>query len=162
MKNTSIKPVLVFVFLIAFASIVTAQMSEKGWKKTVTLSSGEVILDMSGEWDELGVGYGIFSRLEGSPEILTITQEGTTFTAVKQIGSRWVPKGAETIKGELDKDGFKAIYAYIGSPAMDGSFICHSYQNDSFPYVSKSSQEKSRASLALLIVPPLCLRIHVG
>jgi hypothetical protein len=122
MKNTSIKPVLVFVFLIAFASIVTAQMSEKGWKKTVTLSSGEVILDMSGEWDELGVGYGIFSWLEGSPEILTITQEGNTFTAVKQIGSKWVPKGAETIKGELDKDGFKVVYSFIASRAMDGSF----------------------------------------
>jgi len=122
MKNTSIKPVLVFVFLIAFASIVTAQMSEKGWKKTVTLSSGEVILDMSGEWDELGVGYGIFSWLEGSPEILTITQEGNTFIAVKQIGSKWVPKGAETIKGELDKDGFKVVYSFIASRAMDGSF----------------------------------------
>ena len=122
MKNTSIKPVLVFVFLIAFASIVTAQMSEKGWKKTVTLSSGEVILDMSGEWDELGVGYGIFSWFEGSPEILTITQEGNTFTAVKQIGSKWVPKGAETIKGELDKDGFKVVYSFIASRAMDGSF----------------------------------------
>lgn len=114
--------VIVFVFMITFASVGFSQMSEKGWDKTVTLSSGDVILDMSGEWDLAGEGYGIFSWLKGSPEIVTITQEGNNFSAIKQIGSKWVPAGAETIKGELDKDGFKVVYSYIGSRAMDGSF----------------------------------------
>ena len=122
MKKTSIAPVLILAFFIAFASVAIAQMAAKGWEKTVTLSSGEVILDMSGEWDDLSGGYGIFSWHKGSPEILTITQEGNTFTAVKQIGSRWVPKGAASIKGELDKHGFKVVYAYIGCEAMDGTF----------------------------------------
>ena len=124
MKKTSIAPVLVFAVLIVFASVAIAQTAEKGWEKTITLPSGEVILDMNGEWDDMGKGYGIFSPWgEFSPEILTITQEGNTFTAIKQIGSEWVPKGAETIKGELDKDGFKVIYSYIASEAMDGSFV---------------------------------------
>ena len=93
MKKTSIASVLVFALLVAFASVAIAQMAEKGWKKTVTLPSGEVILDMSGEWDIQGEFYGPFSSLgPGGSDILTITQEGTTFTAVKQIGSRWVPK----------------------------------------------------------------------
>ncbi len=122
MKKTSIAPVLILAFFIAFASVAIAQMAAKGWEKTVTLSSGEVILDMSGEWDVVGGGYGIFSWYKGSPEILTITQEENTFTAVKQIGSKWVPKGAETIKGELDKHGFKVVYSYIASEAMDGTF----------------------------------------
>jgi len=38
-------------------------MTEEGWKKTVTLPSGEVILDMSGEWDDqqefLGYSVGL-------------------------------------------------------------------------------------------------------
>ena len=122
MKRRLIAPVIVSVLLVIFASVGVSQMSEKGWEKTVTLSSGEVILDMSGEWDDVGRGYGIFSWYKGSPEIVTITQEGNTFTAVKQIGSKWVPAGAETIRGELDKDGFKVIYSYISSRAMDGSF----------------------------------------
>ncbi len=104
---------IVFALLIAFASVAIAQMAKKVWEKIVTLPSGEVILDMSGEWDMLNEGCGPFSFREPLTDILTITQEGTTFTAVKQIGSRWVPKGAETIKGELDKDGFKTVYHYI-------------------------------------------------
>ena len=46
------------------------------------------------------------------PHIVTITQEGTKFTAVKQIGNKWLRAGSETIKGELDKNGFKAVYAW--------------------------------------------------
>ena len=123
MKKTSVTLVLAFTFLLAFASVAIAQTAEKEWEKTVTLPSGEVILDMNGEWDDKGKGYGVFSTFgEFSPEILTITQGGNTFTAIKQIGSKWVPKGSKTIKGELDKDGFKVVYAYIGSEAMDGIF----------------------------------------
>jgi len=123
MKKTSMTRVLAFTILLAFASVAISQAAEKAWENTVTLPSDEVILDMNGEWDDIGEGYGIFSPMgESPPEILTITQDGNTFTAIKQIGSKWIPKGAETIKGELDKDGFKVVYAYIGSKAMDGSF----------------------------------------
>ena len=122
MRKITVASMLAFVLLVVTAPLSNAEMAEKGWKNTVTLPSGEVILDMTGEWDQVDEGYGIFSWLEGSPEILTITQEGNRFTAVKQIGSKWVPKGAETIKGELDKHGFKVVYSYIASEAMDGSF----------------------------------------
>ena len=98
-------------------------MAEKGWKKTVTLPSGEVILDMSGEWDVLYEFYGLFSMVAPCTNLLAITQEGTTFTAVKKIGTIWQPKGVESFKGELNKDGFKEVYTYMGSPAMDGSFL---------------------------------------
>ncbi len=121
MKKTRIASVFVLAVLIALASLAIAQKAKEGWQKTVTLPSGEVILDMSGEWDLLYEKYGPFRG--DISDILTITQEGTTFTAVKQIGSWWVPKGAETIKGELDKDGFKAVYAYIGAYPIDGSFV---------------------------------------
>jgi hypothetical protein len=122
MKRTLFTSVFVFFPLVTFVSIGVSQMAEKGWEKTITLSNGEAILDMRGEWDDMGEGYGIFSWVKLSPEILTITQKGNTFSAIKQIGSQWVPKGAETVKGELDKDGFKVVYSYIGSRAMDGSF----------------------------------------
>ena len=113
MKKASIASLLVFAVLIASTSDAIGQMAEKGWEKTVTLPSGEVILDMSGEWDVLYTFYGVFWHVPIFGDILTITQDGTKFTAVKQIGSRWVPKGAETIKGELDKDGFKEVYSYV-------------------------------------------------
>jgi hypothetical protein len=103
---------IVLITTVSFLYVAYAQMAEKGWEKTVTLPSGEVILDMSGEWDSLYEFYGILSYLKPVTDILTITQEGNTFTAVKQIGSEYVPKGAETIKGIMDKDGFKEIQIY--------------------------------------------------
>jgi len=121
MKKASIAPVLILAFFIAFASVAIGQMAAKGWEKTVTLPSGEVILDMSGEWDDHMKFYGIFSWVAPVSDILTTTQEGTTFTGVKQIASKWSPKGTETIKGELDKDGFKAVYTWLY--AKDGSKI---------------------------------------
>jgi hypothetical protein len=99
--------------LIFFAYLGHTQAEEKGWEKTITLQNGDVILDMSGEWDMSNKGYGPFSMRPTLTDVLTITQKGSTFTAVKQTGSRWVPKGAETIKGELDKNGFKEVYHYI-------------------------------------------------
>ena len=46
-KKPSSAQVLVFALLMAFASVGCGQMAEKGQKKTVTLPSGEVILEMS-------------------------------------------------------------------------------------------------------------------
>jgi len=91
MKKASMVSLLVCAVLIAFTSDAIGQMAEKGWKNTVMLPSGEVILDMSGEWDVLYEHYGPFSMVGNMSDILTITQEGTAFTAVKQIGSKWVP-----------------------------------------------------------------------
>ena len=112
MKKASIAPVVALSLLIVFASVAIAEKAGEKWDKTVTLASGEVILDMSGEWSSLYEFYGVLNNLEPVKDILTITQEGNTFTAVKQIGSEHVPKGSETIRGILDKDGFKEFEIY--------------------------------------------------
>jgi hypothetical protein len=114
MKKTSIATVLSVSLLIVFASVPIAQNAEKGWKKTVTLPSGEVILDMSGEWDNHIEFYGTLISIQPIQDIIKFTQKGTTVIGAKQTASIWKPKGTETIKGELNKAGFKAVYSYIG------------------------------------------------
>ena len=47
--------------IVSFLCMVQAQTVEKRWKKTVTLPSGEVILDISGEWDVSIENYGEWS-----------------------------------------------------------------------------------------------------
>ena len=123
MNKTSIARVLSFVVLIALSSFAIAQMTGKSWEKTVTLPNGEVILDISGEWDTQGEFYGPFGFIPRNPppNLYTITQEGAKFTAVRQIGTKWSPAGSEAVKGEVDKDGFKAVYMYIGTLEMDGN-----------------------------------------
>ena len=112
MKKASITPVVFLFLLIVLASVAIAEKAGEKWDKTVTLPSGEVILDMSGEWSSLYEFYGVLNNLKPVKDILTITQEGNSFTAIKQIGSERVPKGSETIKGILDKDGFKEFQIY--------------------------------------------------
>ncbi len=114
--------VLVVILVVAAGCSTTQKKSHPEWEKTVTLPSGEMVLDMSGEWDTKYTGYGIFGWLGTIPDILTITQKDNAFAAIKQFGSKWVPKGAETIKGEVSEDGFKVVYAFISSRASDGTF----------------------------------------
>ena len=114
--------VLVLALLISFASAGFSETVKAGWEHTVTLSGGNVILDMSGEWDMHSEAYGQFIVRPLITDVLTIKQEGAKFTAIKQIGSTWVPKGAETIKGELDKSGFKTVYLYLHQDIWSGEF----------------------------------------
>jgi len=122
MKRIAMASILTLFFAITFALVVSADMAKEKWGKTFTLPNDEVILDMSGEWDMRLEGYGPFSWLGIKSDILTITQDGNTFTAVKQIGSEWVGKGAETIKGELGKDGFKKLEHCTRSVYMKKKF----------------------------------------
>jgi hypothetical protein len=75
---------------------------------TVTLSNGDVVYDLNGEWDAIidNAQFGI------SKDVIKITQEGNKFVGIKLIGNQYVGKGSETIKGELEGDGFKSLYGY--------------------------------------------------
>jgi hypothetical protein len=115
MNKLSVTPVVVFVSLVVFTSVAIAQMAKKGWEKTITLPSGEVILDMRGDWDAVYEKYGRFQGNPNLKDIVSIKQDGNTITGIKKIGTPYVPKGEETIKGKLDKNGFIEVYAYIGS-----------------------------------------------
>lgn len=67
---------------------------------------------MRGEWDVVYELYGPMAFYGSTQDMLLITQEGKTFSAVKQIGTKFSPKGTESLKGELDKDGFKEVQSY--------------------------------------------------
>ena len=115
MKMLNMAMVLVFMLLIALAPSGAAEMAGKPWEKTVTLPSGEVILDMNGEWDTQSEFYGPFSYMTWNPipNTLTIMQFGAEISSIDEKGT-WSAdgKGEEIIKGKLDKDGLEAIYIY--------------------------------------------------
>ena len=113
MKKTFIVMVLVLTLLAACDQTSINPTGEKEWKKTVTLQSGEVILDMRGEWDVKVKFYGPFFTAPNRKDTSKITQEGTTFTGVNKFLNESFPKDAERFKGELNKDGFKAVYQKI-------------------------------------------------
>ena len=119
MKKALQIPVTILILSVAFASVTFAQMSEKGWNKTITLSSGEVILDMNGEWATAVEHYGSWAKYGVFPDIMEIKQEGTSFVGVTLLGSPRSPKGSEKLNGELDKNGFKKVQTITGGGPLD-------------------------------------------
>lgn len=109
MKKIAIASIITLFCACTCAFVAGVVSAQKGWEKTLTLPSGEKVLDMRGEWDVLYEFYGQFSTALPKSDILTITQQGNTFTAVQRGADKWIPKGTERIKGELDKDGFKEV-----------------------------------------------------
>ena len=105
MKKILIVLILGLVFTAAYAQM--DNPLKQGMPSTVTLSNGEVIYDLSGEWDAIYDNKEYGGKNE---DIVKITQKGNEFVGIKLIGNQWKPVGSETIKGELDKDGFKSFY----------------------------------------------------
>ena len=104
------KKILMALILGLVFTVANAQMDnplKQGMLNTVTLSNGEVIYDLSGEWDAIydNKEFGGINK-----DIVKITQQGNEFVGIKLIGNQYAPKGSETIKGVLEKDGFKYLF----------------------------------------------------
>ena len=128
LRINSIDIILILVVVVAIGCSATQDKSNPEWEKTVTLPSGEMVMDISGEWDLKVEFYGLFDWAVTIKEIHKITQEGSTFLGVIQTTSNWMkspwkPVGSESIKGKLNEDGFREVFVNIGSKTWDGSFV---------------------------------------
>ena len=94
-----------FVFVACGEEIEPLKPLQKGMPNTKTLSTGEMVYDISGEWEAIleEVGSG------NMEDIINITQEGNKFVGIIFNGNESWSKGDELIKGELVKNGFKSI-----------------------------------------------------
>ena len=110
-----------FLVLICFTSLIIfiSTLHGQSSKKTITLPSGEVVWDLNGEWDVIIENYGLWSNLGRYPQIVKITQTGSSFVGIRMIDDSWNPKGAESIRGELDKSGFKKVQIMSGMGPLD-------------------------------------------
>jgi hypothetical protein len=89
---------------------------QKGAPNTVTLSNGEVVYKLDGEWSCVYQQ----SMREGEPkDIIKISQDGNTFVGIYINGHVYKAAGTGAIKGELEKNGFKSVYlgtvSYFGT-----------------------------------------------
>ena len=107
--------IAIILFLATTTHAQTENPLKQGMSNTVTLSNGEVIYDLSGEWDAIYEREGFDTQ----KDIVKITQQGNKFVGIKLIGNEYVGKGDETIKGELEKDGFKSLQVKTGYGWID-------------------------------------------
>ena len=83
---------------------------DKGAPNTVTLSNGEVVYKLDGEWSCV-----LKVPMEGKFEdIIKISQDGNTFVGIYINGHAYMSEGEGAIKGELEKNGFKSVYVNAG------------------------------------------------
>ena len=98
------------VSLVIFVSTLHAQSP----KKTITLPNGDVIHDLNGEWDALVENYGPWVNFGSYPQIMKITQTGSSFVGIRMMNDPNNRKGSKSIQGELDKNGFKELQMMTG------------------------------------------------
>ncbi len=116
-------PIFILTILIILS---TAYPEEKGWKKSITLSSGEVVCDLNGVWDYEFIGRGelLVTSHSGRPffDVIEITQDGSTFKGIRLRGSAYAAKGEVAVEGEVDRDGIKKMYHKMGGNLSSGLF----------------------------------------
>ena len=103
--------IIASALLFNFVASPGAEMAnplKAGMPNTVTLSTGDVVYDLNGEWDAIYDN----KQFGKNKDVVKITQKGNKFIGIKLIGNQWVGKGSETFKGDLEGDGFKSIYGY--------------------------------------------------
>lgn len=100
------------IFIAAVTGLIglaDAQSPKPGALKTITLETGEVVPDLTGEWNAAIDNFGRFFRGPTS-NVIKITQEGNLFKGVRMEAEAKRAKGTMFMQGEVDKDGFKSVY----------------------------------------------------
>ena len=105
MKSALAILMICFVFVACAEEIEPLKALQKGMPNTVTLSNGEVVYKMDGEWDA-AIDW---SHPYLIKDIIEIKQEGNKFVGVFLKGNEIKGAGAEVIKGELEKNGFISL-----------------------------------------------------
>ena len=105
MRKKLVAAFVCFVSLIIIVSISYGQ----GSIKTITLSSGEAVCDLNGEWDVTYQHYGSLEWIGSIKSLLIITQQDNTFVGKTAKDSGFTPKGTEKIRGAIDRDGMKKV-----------------------------------------------------
>ena len=105
--------------VLAWTGLADAQTATPGPK--MQLPSGERMWDLSGDWEALIEHFGPMESSGTYPNVYRITQTGSAVSAIRLKGPpppATGRAGTPSLRGELDKSGFKRveIVSYSGAP----------------------------------------------
>ena len=104
--------------VLAWTGVAGAQAAPATPK--VQLPNGDTVWDLSGDWDAFVENYGEYARFGMYPQVFRITHTttGSTFTGIR-VKNNPPPSperaGSPSLRGELDKNGFKDVWTIDGS-----------------------------------------------
>jgi hypothetical protein len=110
-----------FVAFIAWTGLAFAQTAKPAAMKTVKLSNGQEVFDISGEWDVLMENYGEFAIFGTYTNVahMTIRESDGSFHAVRMKDNPPTspkPAGSLIMIGNLDKNGITKLEVLAGGP----------------------------------------------
>jgi hypothetical protein len=106
--------ILIALIVLAYFPITSyGQGLQTKGDKTITLETGGTVCDLSGEWKALYEHYGSLAWIGNSESMIMMEHKGTTFVGKTTVDGTWYKKGAEKMKGEIDKDGIKNAQYHI-------------------------------------------------
>jgi len=98
------------VIIVVLSHVGFGQAEKGGTTNTERLQSGEVVYDLTGEWNvmhkQYDDNYGSLEWIGSYKEIVTVRQEGYKFVGLKVVEGELAGKGPEAIRGEFNKKGF--------------------------------------------------------
>jgi len=97
--------------VLAWTGVAGAQAAPATPK--VQLPNGETVWDLNGDWDAFLENFGAKARYGIYPNVFRITQTGSEFSAIR-LKDNPPPSpgraGSPTLRGELEKTGFKKVW----------------------------------------------------
>jgi hypothetical protein len=106
------------IVLLAWTGLAFAQTAKPATMKTVKLSNGQEVFDISGEWDVLVENYGEYAQFGTYPNVaqITIRESDGSFHAVRMKPNPppGKPAGTLIMVGNLDKNGITKLDVLAG------------------------------------------------
>ena len=116
------KKLFVIMTIFLFFTPLQAQTDKplkEGMPNTVTLSTGEVIYDLNGEWEVFVEHYGNWEKFGKHTNLSEIKQKGASFVGITLIDTQTSSRGDEKLWGELHKNGFKKVKTLAGGGMIE-------------------------------------------
>ena len=149
MKRKTIAWSLCLAALIAWTAVVFAQATKPGAIKTVKLSNGQEVFDISGEWDVIIECYGEWAQFGTYPNVakITIKEDDGSFHAIRLKANpppSNLPAGTFIMIGDLEKNGIKKLELVAG----DGPRIPSTWQiSENGNKINIDGPQKARLTL---------------
>ena len=107
-RNTTIWAIC-FVAILAVSGLAFAQTATPGTMKTVKLPNGDVVCDLTGEWDALIDNYGEWAEFGSYSNIIKINLVGESFRGIRLLDNGpGEPPNSIVVEINSEKNGFNA------------------------------------------------------
>ena len=133
-----------FVALFAWAGFVFSLTATLGAMKTVKLSNGDLVYDLTGEWDALIDNYGEWAEFGSYRNIIKMTLVGDSFRGIRLLDNGpGEPPDSIVVEIISEKNSFKQVFISEGA----GPCQCNGKLSEDGNKVFLDLENKARLTL---------------